>query len=81
MDDIAAIGAVILMVLGWYGLVRLAGHPVPSPWRESAVWCARMKCVSLIETAPPAGNEKRDLAVCRCLLWPEIHDCDQRCIR
>ena len=81
MDDIAAIGAVILFILGWRGLIRLAGHADPSPWRESAVWCARMKCVSLIEITPPQGNEKSNPAVSRCLLWPAIHDCDQHCIR
>ncbi len=80
MDDSVAAGAVILLVFIWYGVIRLAGRLRPPQWQAIVVWCARMKCMSLIETAPPGGNDKRPLAVCRCLLWPELHNCDQRCI-
>ena len=81
MGDITVAGAVILFVLGWYGLIRLAGHFRPSQWQESVVWCARKKCMSLIETEPPRGEEKNSRNVSNCLLWPELHHCDQRCIR
>ena len=81
MDDITVAGAVILFVIGWYGFIRLSGHLRPSRWQASVVWCARMKCMSLIETEPPRGEEKNSLAVSHCLLWPQLHDCDQRCIR
>jgi len=53
VDDVTVAGAVILFVLGWYGLIRLSGHFRPSQWQASVVWCARMKCMSLIETEPP----------------------------
>ncbi|HJX10630.1 MAG TPA: hypothetical protein VJ733_09020 [Candidatus Binatia bacterium] len=81
MDDITVGGAAVLFVIGWYGLIRLSGHFCPSQWRASVVWCARMKCMSLIETEPPQGEEKNSLTVSHCLLWPDLHDCDQRCIR
>lgn len=81
MDDITVAGAVILFILGWYGLIRASGHFRPSQWQTSVAWCARMKCMSLIETEPPRGEEKYSLNVSHCLLWPELHDCDQRCIR
>ncbi|HXK28875.1 MAG TPA: hypothetical protein VJ646_11525, partial [Candidatus Binatia bacterium] len=37
--------------------------------------------VALIETEPPRGEEKDPLNVSHCFLWPELHECDQRCIR
>ena len=80
MDDSVAAGAVILLVFIWYGVIRLAGHLRPPQWHAIVVWCARMKCMSLIETAPPPGKEKTPPTICHCLLWPELHDCDQRCI-
>ena len=80
MDDITVAGAVILLVCIWCGVIRLAGRLRPPQWHASAVWCARMKCMSLIETAPPPGKEKNPPAICYCLFWPEFHDCDQRCI-
>ena len=81
MDDIAAAGAVIVLVVIWCGVIRLGGGLCPPQWHASVVWCARMKCMSLIETEPAEAKNKNSLAVWHCLLWPEIHDCDQRCIR
>ncbi len=80
MDDSTAAGLAILLVFIWYGVIRLAGRLRPPQWQASVVWCARIKCMSLIETAPPRGKEKNPPAICHCLLWPELHDCDQRCI-
>ena len=80
MDDSTAAGVVILLGLIWYGVIRLAGRLRPPLWHASVVWCARMKCISLIETGPPPGKEKNPPAICYCLFWPELHDCDQRCI-
>ena len=81
MDDSAAAGLAILLVFIWYGVIRLAGRLRPPQWQASVAWCARMKRMSLIETEPPRGEEKYSLNVSHCLLWPELHDCDQRCIR
>jgi hypothetical protein len=80
VDDITVAGAVILFVLGWYGLIRLSGHFRPSQWQASMVWCARMKCISLIDTEPARPEKKNSLTVSHCLLWPDLRDCDQRCI-
>jgi len=68
MDDSAAAGLAILLVFIWYGVIRLAGRLRPPQWQAS-------------ETEPPRGEEKYSLNVSHCLLWPELHDCDQRCIR
>jgi hypothetical protein len=81
VDDITVAGAVILLILTWYGVIRLAGRLRPPQWQASMVWCARMKCMSLIETEQAQANDKSSLAICRCFLWPELRDCDQRCVR
>jgi hypothetical protein len=38
MDDIAAAGAVILLVFIWYGVIRFAGRLRPPQWHASVVW-------------------------------------------
>jgi hypothetical protein len=38
MDDIAAAGAVILLVFIWYGVNRFAGRLRPPQWHASVVW-------------------------------------------
>jgi hypothetical protein len=81
VGDIAIAGAVILFAIGWYGLMQLAAHFHPSQRHASLVWCASVKCMSLIETEPSKSEEKSPPAVSSCLLWPQLHDCDQRCIR
>lgn len=81
MFDITVAGAVILFAIGWYGLIRLSEHFRPSPRQASVVWCTRMKCMSMIETERPKSKAKSPFAVSHCLLWPDLHDCDQRCIR
>jgi len=80
VNEVAAAGLAILLVFIWCGLIRFAGRFRPARWQSIMVWCARMKCISLIEAEPVANKERKSAAVCHCLLWPELHDCDQRCI-
>jgi hypothetical protein len=81
MNEQTLIIGALLFVLGWYGLSQVVGRLSRKLQKWRVVWCARMKTVSFVETKPAPDDNGNNLEVGRCLLWPESHDCDQRCIR
>ena len=81
MNDLdLTIGALVFM-LGWHGLSKIVAHLSRRLQQSRVVWCARIKTLSLVETEPERAQNRAQPTVRRCLLWPEYHDCDQRCVR
>jgi len=73
--------AAFLYILGWFALILLVGCFPKSPRKSRLVWCTSMKCFSLVEFESTPEDGKNHRAVGRCLLWPELYDCEQRCVR
>ena len=73
--------ALILFIICGYGAVKLglwlhrAGH------HSSLLWCARMSCFSIVDTEVTGGETDQSRNVSQCLLWPELKECDQRCVK
>jgi hypothetical protein len=73
--------AASLVMLGGYGLILFVGRLLKSRGQLWFVWCSRVKCFSLVDTGSVPPGEEKSPAVQHCLLWPELHSCDQRCIK
>ena len=52
----------------------------PKAQRSLVLWCSRMKCLSLVETEITKAASDGHETVTHSLLWPELKDCDQRCV-
>lgn len=70
----------LLYIAGWFALTLLVRCLHRSPRQSRLVWCAAMKCFSLVELESGLQGKKTRRVVRRCLLWPELHDCAQRCV-
>jgi hypothetical protein len=81
MNDFTLTIGALLFIFGWYGLSKIVGRWSRRTEKLRVVWCGRLKTFSLVETKPAPNDKGNDPEVDRCLLWPEFHDCDQRCIR
>ena len=81
MLDYGLLYTVILFVIGGYGVVRLGGWFRRSDPHAALLWCARMKCLSVVDTEVITSETGQSEKVTHCLLWPELHGCDQRCIK
>lgn len=81
MLDFGLLYALILFIVGGYGVVKLIGWLRRSSPHSSVLWCARMKCFSVVDTEVTKSETGQSKKVVHCLLWPELHDCDQRCIK
>ena len=73
--------ALILFIACGYGVVKLGGWFRRSGPRVSLLWCARMKCLSVVDTEVITAETGQSEKVTHCLLWPELRGCDQRCIK
>jgi len=71
----------ILFIVGGYCIVKLGGWFLRSAPRSLVLWCARMKCLAVVDTEVTTSESGRSEKVIHCLLWPELHGCDQRCIK
>ncbi len=71
----------ILFIVGGYCIVKLGGWFWRSRSRALVLWCARMKCLSVVDTEGTTSETGQSEKVIHCLLWPELKDCDQRCIK
>ena len=71
----------ILFIVCGYGAVKLDGWRRRSGSRSMVLWCARMKCLSVVDTEATTSETGRSENVTHCLLWPELHGCDQHCIK
>jgi hypothetical protein len=71
----------ILFIVGSYCIVKLGGRFWRSGPRSLVLWCARMKCLSVVDTEATTSETGQSENVTHCLLWPELHGCDQRCIK
>lgn len=80
LDDLS-IYQPILLIIGGYCIVKLGGWFWRSGPRSLVLWCARMKCVSVVDTEAIRSETGQSEKVTQCLLWPELHACDQRCIK
>ena len=82
MLDYALPYAPILFIVCGYGIVKLGGRFWRSGPRSSLLlWCARMKCLSVVDTESTNSETGQSKNVTHCLLWPELQGCDQRCIK
>ena len=81
MPDLGLFYVLILFVVGVYSVVRLRGRLLRSGAHSSLLWCSRMKCFSVVDTEVTKCETGQSKKVTDCLLWPELHDCDQRCIK
>lgn len=73
--------ALILFIVCGYGSVKLGGWFRRSRSQSSVLWCARMKCLSVVDTAVTKSETGQSETVTHCLLWPELQGCDQRCMK
>jgi len=71
----------ILFIVGSYCIVKLGGRFWRSGPRSLVLWCARMKSMSVVDTEVTTSETGQSEKVTHCLLWPELHGCDQRCIK
>jgi hypothetical protein len=71
----------ILFVIGSYGVVKVCGWFRRSAPHSSLLWCARMKCLAVVDTEVTLSETDQSEKVTHCLLWPELQGCDQRCIK
>ena len=81
MNELTLTIGALLFIFGWYGLSQIVGRWSRKLQKWRVVWCARMETVSFVETKPAPNDTGNNPEVDRCLLWPELHDCDQHCIR
>jgi hypothetical protein len=73
--------ALLLFIACGHGVVKLGGWFRRSAPDSSARWCAKMKCLSVIDTGVTILETGQSKSLTRCLLWPDLHGCDQRCIK
>jgi hypothetical protein len=71
--------ALLLFIACGYGGVKLGRWFWRSAPNSSVRWCARMKCLSVVDTEVTTTATGQSENVTDCLLWPELRDCDQRC--
>jgi hypothetical protein len=81
MDNLNITIGAILFILGWYGLSKIVGWMSRGLQKSRLVWCSRANTFSLIETAASQPGITTKPEICRCLLWPEHHNCDQSCLQ
>ena len=81
MNELTLTIGALLFVAGWYGLSQIVGRLSRKLQKWRVVWCARIETVSFVETKPAPDDAGNNCEVLRCLLWPELQDCDRRCIR
>ena len=62
-------------------ILRWCAKRLKSHQESWLVFCARMRCLSLVDTEPVTEGAARGLVVRHCLLWPTLKDCDQRCFK
>ena len=72
--------ALILFIVCGYGGVKLGTWLRRLRPSSSVLWCARMKSFSVVDTEVRNSAAGQSETVTHCLLWPELKDCDQRCI-
>lgn len=73
-------GLMFLIVCG-YGARKLGLWEPRSGQRKSLLWCSKMKCLSIVKTKIIQSATGPSETVTNCLLWPELKDCDQRCVK
>lgn len=71
----------ILFIVCGYGAAKLGVWFRRSGWHSSLLWCARMRCFSVVDTEVSNSETGRSETVSHCLLWPALKDCDQRCVK
>jgi hypothetical protein len=76
---VIAVG-VIVIILGWYGLVMLARRVFNARLQSLLVWCPKLRGVALVESESIPGGGKNILVVRHCSLRPDFQSCDQRCV-
>jgi len=81
MIDYGVPYALILFIVCGDGVVKLGGWRRRAAPRSSVLWCARMKCLSVVDTETTRSETGQSEKVTHCLLWPELQGCDQRCIK
>jgi len=81
MFDPVLLYAPILFIACGYGAVKLGVWFRRSGRQSSLLWCARMKCFSVVDTEISNSKTGQSKTVIHCLLWPELKDCDQRCVK
>jgi hypothetical protein len=81
MNESATAIVFIVFIVGWGGLIFFVGRFLRAGGGIRRVWCPGMKCLSLVRTEPAPQSAQAAVAVRRCLLWPERHNCDQGCIQ
>jgi len=79
-DFLAITLGLIVIILGWYGLVMLARHVFNAHPQSLLVWCPKLRGVALVETESVHGGGKNILVVRHCSLRPDFQSCDQRCV-
>lgn len=73
--------ALILFIACGYEGVKIGAWFRRSAPDSSVRWCAKMKCLSVVDTGVTLLETGESKNLTRCLLWPELHGCDQRCIK
>jgi hypothetical protein len=80
MTDLVFTIIVILLVLGLFSAVLLVGILLGPYQRLKMVWCPGIDGVSVVETEPTSIPGTTSPSVQNCLLRPEGHGCEQRCV-
>ena len=71
----------VLFIICGYGAAKLGVWAWRSRQRSLLLWCARMKCFSIVDTEATSAETGQSSNVTHCLLWPELKECDQRCVK
>jgi hypothetical protein len=79
MNDVTVMSAVVVFVLGWYGLT-LAGRALLKGYENSRlVWCPEVRSFSYVEVEE-SSHDGSLISVRHCSLWPQYRGCKSRCV-
>jgi hypothetical protein len=67
-----ACGSAVAKLDGWFR--RSAPH-------SSVRWCGKMMHLSVVDAGVTILETGQTKSLTRCVLWPELQDCNQRCIK
>jgi hypothetical protein len=79
--DNGLLSALLVFIACGHGVAKLGGWFRRSAPHSSVRWCAKMKRLSVIDTGITILETGQSKSLTRCVLWPELKDCDQRCTK
>ena len=80
LDDLHPYALILFIICG-YGAAKLGVWFHRAGQHSSLLWCARMRCFSIVDTEVISAETSQSANVTHCLLWPDLKECDQRCVK